>query len=136
MFHNFTNKISIVNNLNSLEDDVEEHSDYVQLGTEIPLTNSTTSVTDGMNEEEKSLRNIILCSILGTLGIILLISYIIHWYQVIQRVEKNHQDKTQESRPPAAKMLSIRTFESQGSDHATMYDERVGAQYISVPQQK
>lgn len=124
--------ISNIDISSSNQNDITE--DYVHLGTEGLQLRVTTIAPESSSDEHENLRNIILASILGPLGVILIISYIIHWYQVIQRVQKMHEQAPMESQhTSAAKMLSIKTFENQRSE--TMYDGRVGgAQYISIPE--
>ena len=122
--------VSTIDISNNNQNDI---NDFVHLGTEGSQLDVTT-IAPEESSEEQNLRNIILASILGSLGAILLISYIIHWYQVIQRVEKMHKKAPLEPQhTSAAKMLSIKTFENQRSE--TLYDNRVGgAQYISIPE--
>ena len=81
--------------------------------------------------------NILLAIILGPLAVILLVSYIIHWYQVLQRVRKNREERRQElletPHTKAATMLSIRTLENQRSEILTNTTEVSGVVYVSVP---
>ena len=61
--------------------------------------------------------NTILIISLGPLGVVLLVSYIVHWYQVAQKVVTNKKMREQEEEvmqhPKASAMLSIRALERE-----------------------
>ena len=61
--------------------------------------------------------NTILIISLGPLGVVLLVSYIVHWYQVAQKVVANKKMREQEEEvmqhPKASAMLSIRALERE-----------------------
>ena len=61
--------------------------------------------------------NTILIICLGPLGVVLLVSYIVHWYQVAQKVIGNKKMREKKEKgmqhPKASAMLSIRALERE-----------------------
>jgi len=59
----------------------------------------------------------ILVIVLGPLGVVLLVSYIVHWYQVAQKIQINRNLRKAElgvgAHPKVSAMLSIRALERQ-----------------------
>ena len=90
-------------NLANTTGDVEED---VYLGTE--------DVEQWQLEETRWSLNTILIISLGPLGVVLLVSYIIHWYQVSQKILNNKKlREVERQHPKASAMLSIRALERE-----------------------
>jgi len=83
---------------------------------------------------------------LGPLAVVLLISYIVHWYQVIQKIKKDNQLEKEACHIPdlpnpnvhnrAAQIQSIRMFESQRSEMIWPITTRLdpeGIIYTKIP---
>ena len=71
------------------------------------------------NEETRWSLNTILIISLGPLGVVLLVSYIVHWYQVAQKVVTNRKIRKygdeDRKHPKASAMLSIRALERESA---------------------
>ena len=69
--------------------------------------------------------HLLLAIMFGPLALVFLVSYVIHWYQVIQRIQREKSDKAAMNgdlpeHTRAARMLSIRTLENQRSGDCLM----------------
>ena len=109
-------------NLGKTTEDVEED---VYLGTE--------DVEQWQLEDSRWSLNTILIISLGPLGVVLLVSYIVHWYQVSQKIlnskKLREMGEVERQHPKASAMLSIRaleretggTFKAMGRDRNDEY---------------
>ena len=91
--------------LNTTDDD----EGVIYLGSE--------AAKQAQQEDTRWSLNTILIISLGPLGVVLLVSYIVHWYQVAQKVVTNKKMREQEEEvmqhPKASAMLSIRALERE-----------------------
>jgi len=91
--------------LNTTDDD----EGVIYLGSE--------AAKQAQQEDTRWSLNTILIISLGPLGVVLLVSYIVHWYQVAQKVVANKKMREQEEEvmqhPKASAMLSIRALERE-----------------------
>ena len=115
----------LVSNISDPSD--HNHDDIRHLGAEDTVTlGSSASVVPGViTKVEPPSLHLLLAIMLGPLALVFLVSYVIHWYQVIQRIQRDKCDTAvlRESLPEhanAAKMLSIRTLENQKSGDCLM----------------
>eukprot|EP00090_Calanus_glacialis_P027335 TRINITY_DN43054_c0_g1_i1.p1 TRINITY_DN43054_c0_g1~~TRINITY_DN43054_c0_g1_i1.p1 ORF type:complete len:138 (+),score=44.38 TRINITY_DN43054_c0_g1_i1:238-651(+) len=92
--------------LGNTTEDVEED---VYLGTEV--------AKQLQSEDTQWSLNTILIISLGPLGVVLLVSYIVHWYQVSQKILNNKKlremGEVERQHPKASAMLSIRALERE-----------------------
>ena len=93
--------------------------DTVMLGT---TASPLTSVT---SEPGPPSLHLLLAIMLGPLALVFLVSFVIHWYQVIQRIQRERTTKDAMNgnipqHTPAARMMSIRTLENQRSGDCLM----------------
>merc|ERR1712212_857942 len=97
----------------------EDNSDWsvVNTGDEDVVYLGSETVVQAEPEDPRWSLNTILIISLGPLGVVLLVSYIVHWYQVAQKVVANKKMKAQEEEvmqhPKASAMLSIRALERE-----------------------
>jgi hypothetical protein len=93
----------------SLGNTTEDAEEDVYLGTE--------DVEQWQSEDSRWSLNTILIISLGPLGVVLLVSYIIHWYQVSQKILNNKKlremGELERQHPKASAMLSIRALERE-----------------------
>ena len=88
--------------------------------------------------------HLLLAIMFGPLAVVFLVSYVIHWYQVIQRIQREKSDKAAMNgdlpeHTSAARMLSIRTLENQRSGDCLMVypsNSNYPVIYTSVPTTK
>ena len=90
----------------SLVNTTEDAEENVYLGSE--------DVEQWQPEDTRWSLNTILIISLGPLGVVLLVSYIVHWYQVSQKILNNNKLREMERQhPKASAMLSIRALERE-----------------------
>eukprot|EP00092_Neocalanus_flemingeri_P012310 GFUD01013270.1.p1 GENE.GFUD01013270.1~~GFUD01013270.1.p1 ORF type:complete len:142 (-),score=36.27 GFUD01013270.1:17-442(-) len=98
----------------------------VYLGTE-EGRGAVTSLVDTPHTHGWSL-NAILVICLGPLGVVLLVSYIVHWYQVVQKIQVNKKLREKEvverQHSKVSAMLSIRALERQTRTFSDMAVDR------------
>ena len=146
--------VKYLNNVSLLKENennvsTENYADNESTQTSLLLA-VTTLLPDGSSrkhlEEEKWDLNYLWAICLGPLAAVLLISYIVHWYQVIQKIKKDNQMKqdafhVQDLPNPnvhnrAAQIQSIRMFESQRSEMIWPITTRLdpeGMFYTKIP---
>merc|ERR1712083_165134 len=99
----------------------EDHSDWSVVNTtgdeDVVYLGSETVVQAEPEDPRWSLNTILIIS-LGPLGVVLLVSYIVHWYQVAQKVLANRRIREMKEEevmqhPKASAMLSIRALERE-----------------------
>lgn len=144
---NFSTQL-IVNNISDPSDHRDRHllgpDDTVILGS----SSATASTVPGVSVEAEAgppSLHLLLAIMFGPLALVFLVSYVIHWYQVIQRIqrEKNEKEAMNGDLPEhtnAARMMSIRTLENQRSgDCLLVYpsnSNNLPVIYTSVPTTK
>jgi len=100
---------------------------YQEWGTE-SSTGPSPALNIFLRETPEWSLNAILVICLGPLGIVLLISYIVHWYQVVQKIHVNKQMRMKElaerQHSKASAMLSIRALERQTGTFTDMGMDR------------
>ena len=93
----------------SLVNTTEDAEENVNLGSE--------DVEQWQPEDTRWSLNTILIISLGPLGVVLLVSYIVHWYQVSQKILNNKKlremGEVERQHPKASAMLSIRALERE-----------------------
>ena len=90
----------------SLVNTTEDAEENVYLGSE--------DVEQWQPEDTRWSLNTILIISLGPLGVVLLVSYIVHWYQVSQKILNNKKlREVERQHPKASAMLSIRALERE-----------------------
>ena len=97
----------------------EDNSDWSVVNTtgdeDVVYLGSETVVLEEPEDPRWSLNTILIIS-LGPLGVVLLVSYIVHWYQVAQKVLANkriREMKEEEVIQRPKVMLSIRALERE-----------------------
>eukprot|EP00092_Neocalanus_flemingeri_P000462 GFUD01000492.1.p1 GENE.GFUD01000492.1~~GFUD01000492.1.p1 ORF type:complete len:132 (-),score=36.77 GFUD01000492.1:78-473(-) len=102
-----------------------EGGDGVFLGTEQRWGAATSAVDTKL--PGWSLNTILVISF-GPLGVVLLVSYIVHWYQVVQKIQVNKKQRQQEiverQHSKVSAMLSIRALERQTGTFSDMAVDR------------
>ena len=100
-----------------------ESEDTVLLGSTV----TASPAPEVINEPEAGplSLHLLLAIMFGPLALVFLVSYVIHWYQVIQRIQREKSDKDAMNgdlpeHTSAARMLSIRTLENQRSGDCLM----------------
>ena len=96
-----------------------ESEDTVLLGSSTVTASPAPEVITEPEAGPLSL-HLLLAIMFGPLALVFLVSYVIHWYQVIQRIQREKSDKAAMNgdlpeHTSAARMLSIRTLENQRS---------------------
>ena len=144
---NLTQLIVNISAPSDQHDDIARHlrpEDTVILGS----TASTASPAPGVSlvpEAGPPSLHLLLVIMFGPLALVFLVSYVIHWYQVIQRIQREKSDKAAMNgdlpeHTKAARMLSIRTLENQRSgDCLLVYpsnSNNLPVIYTSVPTTK
>ena len=101
------------------------------IATEVYLGNGTTRAEE-LREDRWNI-NTMLAICLGPLAVILLISYVIHWIQVLQRVRRNIKTRRLEMlelpHNKVSTMMTIQTLENERS--GLYYDDIDAGENIS-----
>ena len=132
--------------------DPSDHRDRHLLGPDdtviLGSSSATASTASGVSIEAEAgppSLHLLMAIMFGPLALVFLVSYVIHWYQVIQRIqrEKNEKEAMNGDLPEhtnAARMMSIRTLENQRSgDCLLVYpsnSNNLPVIYTSVPTTK
>merc|ERR1711971_327487 len=120
-----------------------ESEDTVLLGSTVTASPAPEVITAEPEAGPLSL-HLLLAIMFGPLALVFLVSYVIHWYQVIQRIQREKSDKAAMNgdlpeHTSAARMLSIRTLENQRSGDCLMVypsNSNYPVIYTSVPTTK
>ena len=97
------------------------------IATEVYLGNGTTRAEE-LREDRWNI-NTMLAICLGPLAVILLISYVIHWIQVLQRVRRNIKTRRLEMLElPHNKVSTMMTIQTLENERSGLYYDDIDAE--------